>query len=78
MHLTNACFSSTLLFHAGVEIDLWSVAAILPELRTAYPVFPGESGVDQVACIAEVLGLPPSEFVERSPRRDRHFDSAGK
>jgi hypothetical protein len=31
-----------------------------------------------VACIAEVLGLPPREFVERSPRRDRHFDSAGR
>lgn len=61
-----------------MEIDLWSTACILPELRTSYPAFPGESSGDQLACIAEVLGLPEPELLERSPRRDVYFNVEGK
>ena len=63
--------------NVGVEIDLWSVASLLPELRSAYPAFPGESGPDQLACVAEVIGLPPREFIERSPRKDKLFSENG-
>ena len=56
---------------------MWSLACILPELRTAFPAFPGESSDDQLACIAEVLGLPPLEMYERSSRRNKHFDEQG-
>jgi hypothetical protein len=30
-----------LIFEKGIEIDMWSFACILPELRTALPIFPG-------------------------------------
>jgi hypothetical protein len=41
-------------FHSGTEIDMWSFACLLPELRTAVPAFAGESELDQLAAIAEV------------------------
>ena len=41
-------------YHSGTEIDMWSFACLLPELRTAVPAFAGESELDQLAAIAEV------------------------
>jgi serine/threonine protein kinase len=61
----------------GPEVDLWSAACILPELRTSHPVFPGEDSADQVACISEVLGLPDQTWLEQSPRREKYFDAQG-
>lgn len=65
------------IFSTDFKIDLWSVAAILPELRTSYPAFPGESGADQLACISDVLGLPPTSMYDRCTRKERYFDAAG-
>lgn len=33
---------------------MWSLGCILAELYTGYPLFPGESEVEQIACIMEV------------------------
>ena len=52
------------------EIDLWSVGCILPELRSATAAFPGDSEVDQLACIAEVLGNVPRGMIESCKRKD--------
>jgi len=49
----------------------------LPELRSSYPAFPGESGADQLACIAEVLGLPPASMFQRCTRQERYFTTEG-
>ncbi|KAL8496178.1 hypothetical protein ACS0TY_020045 [Phlomoides rotata] len=39
-------------------IDMWAVGAILAELFTLYPIFPGESEIDQLYKICRVLGAP--------------------
>ncbi|XP_076888106.1 serine/threonine-protein kinase MHK-like [Bidens hawaiensis] len=39
-------------------IDMWAVGAILAELFTSYPMFPGESEIDQLYKICCVLGTP--------------------
>ncbi|XP_074533694.1 dual specificity tyrosine-phosphorylation-regulated kinase 4 isoform X2 [Halichoeres trimaculatus] len=61
----------------SMAIDMWSLGCILAELYTGYPLFPGESEVEQIACIMEVLGLPPNDFVQSASRRRLFFDSKG-
>ncbi|KAG1363461.1 putative Cyclin-dependent kinase F-3 [Cocos nucifera] len=41
-------------------IDMWAVGAILAELFTLSPLFPGESEIDQIYKICNVLGTPES------------------
>ncbi|XP_071453889.1 dual specificity tyrosine-phosphorylation-regulated kinase 4 [Hetaerina americana] len=59
----------------GPAIDMWSLGCILAELYTGYPLFPGENEVEQLACIMEVLGLPPSSLLGSATRRRLFFDS---
>ncbi|XP_054884525.1 dual specificity tyrosine-phosphorylation-regulated kinase 4 isoform X2 [Poeciliopsis prolifica] len=61
----------------SMAIDMWSLGCILAELYTGYPLFPGESEVEQIACIMEVLGTPPNDFVQSASRRKLFFDSKG-
>nr|XP_039274690.1 dual specificity tyrosine-phosphorylation-regulated kinase 2-like isoform X1 [Styela clava] len=61
----------------SMAIDMWSFGCILSELYTGYPLFPGENEVEQLACIMEVNGLPPNEFIETAHRRRLFFDSKG-
>merc|ERR1712113_414249 len=42
-------------------IDIWSTACVTAELILAQPIFPGESGVDQLVEIIKVLGTPSRE-----------------
>ena len=65
-------------FVTGTEIDLWSFACILPELYTAYPLFPGENEGDQMACISELVGQPPLGIVNQSTRRRQLFNDNGE
>ncbi|KAK3405906.1 hypothetical protein EUGRSUZ_K02126 [Eucalyptus grandis] len=41
-------------------IDMWAVGAILAELFTLSPIFPGESETDQLYKICQILGMPDS------------------
>ncbi|KAG9271960.1 dual specificity tyrosine-phosphorylation-regulated kinase 4 isoform X2 [Astyanax mexicanus] len=61
----------------SMAIDMWSLGCILAELYTGYPLFPGESEVEQIACIMEVMGMPPNDFVQTASRRRLFFDSKG-
>ncbi|XP_010881813.3 dual specificity tyrosine-phosphorylation-regulated kinase 4 isoform X1 [Esox lucius] len=61
----------------STAIDMWSLGCILAELYTGFPLFPGESEVEQIACIMEVLGMPPNDFVQAASRRRLFFDSKG-
>jgi len=59
-------------------IDMWSFGCILAELFMGYPVLPGENEMEQLACMMEVLGLPPQELVNASNRKKMFFDSQGQ
>lgn len=57
------------------QIDVWSLGCILAELANGYPIFPGESEVEQMQCLMEVLGVPPRSMLDRAPRRKIFFDN---
>lgn len=57
----------------GTPIDMWSLGCILAELYTGYPLFPGEDEIEQLACIMEVLGLPPEHITSHASRRRLFF-----
>ncbi|XP_046819579.1 dual specificity tyrosine-phosphorylation-regulated kinase mbk-2-like isoform X2 [Vespa crabro] len=61
----------------GTPIDMWSLGCILAELYTGYPLFPGEDEIEQLACIMEVLGLPPEHITSHASRRRLFFDQKG-
>ncbi|XP_061493869.1 dual specificity tyrosine-phosphorylation-regulated kinase 4 [Rhineura floridana] len=61
----------------AAPIDMWSLGCIMAELYTGYPLFPGENEVEQLACIMEILGLPPDDFIQTASRRRTFFDSSG-
>ncbi|XP_031130756.1 shaggy-related protein kinase kappa-like [Ipomoea triloba] len=42
-------------------IDIWSTGCVMAELLLGQPLFPGESGVDQLVEIIKVLGTPTRE-----------------
>merc|ERR1719163_1765321 len=42
-------------------IDIWSVGCVMAEMILGQPIFPGESGVDQLVEIIKVLGTPTRE-----------------
>ena len=56
-----------------MAIDMWSLGCILAELKTGFPIFPGENEQEQLSCIMEVLGLPDKDFVNRSSRKRLFF-----
>ncbi|KAJ1562979.1 regulator of ime2 [Cladochytrium tenue] len=48
----------------GVCIDIWSTGCVMAELMLGQPLFPGESGVDQLVEIIKVLGTPTREQIK--------------
>jgi serine/threonine protein kinase len=44
-------------------IDVWSVGCVMAELLIGQPLFPGESGVDQLVEIIKVLGTPTQDQI---------------
>jgi len=45
-------------------IDVWSAGCVLAELLLGVPLFPGESGVDQLVEIIKVLGTPTLDEIQ--------------
>lgn len=46
-------------------IDVWSAGCVLAELLLGQPIFPGDSGVDQLVEIIKVLGTPTRDQIQR-------------
>ncbi|PSS26345.1 Shaggy-related protein kinase [Actinidia chinensis var. chinensis] len=45
-------------------IDMWSVGCVLSELLLGQPLFPGETGIDQLVEIIKILGTPTREEIK--------------
>ncbi|XP_051728994.1 glycogen synthase kinase 3 alpha a [Ctenopharyngodon idella] len=45
------------------NIDVWSAGCVLAELLLGQPIFPGDSGVDQLVEIIKVLGTPTRDQI---------------
>lgn len=45
-------------------IDIWSAGCVAAELLLGHPLFPGDTGVDQLVEIIKVLGTPTRAEVE--------------
>ncbi|KAK9455607.1 kinase-like domain-containing protein [Dipodascopsis uninucleata] len=46
------------------KIDVWSTGCVMAELMLGQPLFPGESGIDQLVEIIKVLGTPSREQIK--------------
>ncbi|KAH0999787.1 hypothetical protein HUJ04_013560 [Dendroctonus ponderosae] len=46
------------------RIDVWSAGCVLAELLLGQPIFPGDSGVDQLVEIIKVLGTPTKDQIK--------------
>jgi len=56
------------------SIDMWSWGCILAELFWGYPIFAGESEMDQLGLIMEICGMPDDYILEQSTRKSLFFD----
>ncbi|KAL1932924.1 hypothetical protein VTP01DRAFT_8602 [Rhizomucor pusillus] len=56
-----------------VNIDIWSSGCVMAELMLCQPMFPGESGIDQLVEIIKVLGTPTKEqLLAMNPNYTEH------
>ena len=44
-------------------LDVWSTGCVMAELMLGQPLFPGESGIDQLVEIIKVLGTPTRDQI---------------
>ncbi|TGZ59110.1 hypothetical protein CRM22_009273 [Opisthorchis felineus] len=51
--------------HYNEQVDIWSVACIMSELRTRKPLFPGRNHIDQLRRIICLLGKPDELYMEK-------------
>lgn len=47
----------------SLSTDVWSAGCVLAELLLGQPIFPGDSGVDQLVEIIKVLGTPTRDQI---------------
>ena len=52
-----------LTYYVYLHADVWSAGCVLAELLLGQPIFPGDSGVDQLVEIIKVLGTPTREQI---------------
>ena len=52
----------------SAAIDVWSTGCVIAELLLGQPLFPGESGVDQLVEIIKVLGLDSTRRLPKTPQ----------
>ncbi|KAI8333168.1 kinase-like domain-containing protein [Chlamydoabsidia padenii] len=56
-----------------VAIDIWSAGCVMAELMLCQPLFPGESGIDQLVEIIKVLGTPTKDqLLAMNPNYTEH------
>lgn len=53
--------------------DVWSAGCVVAELLLGQPIFPGDSGVDQLVEIIKVLGTPSREQIREMNQNYQEF-----
>jgi serine/threonine-protein kinase MDS1/RIM11 len=53
-----------MFIRAVLILDIWSTGCVMAELMLGQPLFPGESGIDQLVEIIKVLGTPTREQIK--------------
>lgn len=61
----------------SLAIDMWSFGCILAELWTGFPLLPGEDEGDQLACMVELMGMPPQSLLDQGKRTRNFISSKG-
>lgn len=54
-------------------IDMWSFGCIMAELYIGYPIFPGDSENDQMSRLMEMIGIPDTNVLAVSSRKEKFF-----
>lgn len=49
--------------NTDIDADVWSTGCVMAELMLGQPLFPGESGIDQLVEIIKVLGTPTRDQI---------------
>ena len=44
-------------------VDIWSIGCVIAELLLGSPLFPGDSGVDQLVEVIKILGTPTKDQI---------------
>lgn len=60
----NVAVDRVIIVTLGALIDVWSTGCVMAELMLGQPLFPGESGIDQLVEIIKVLGTPTREQIK--------------
>ncbi|KAI8332128.1 kinase-like domain-containing protein [Chlamydoabsidia padenii] len=53
-------------------VDIWAVGLIMAELLTLHPLFPGQSEIDQLFKICEIIGSPGSNTTLKKKNKIRN------
>ncbi|EER07230.1 glycogen synthase kinase-3 alpha, putative [Perkinsus marinus ATCC 50983] len=56
------------------KVDIWSTGCVIAEMCLGYPIFSGETGVDQLVEIIKVLGTPTAEQVAAMNPKYKDFN----
>ncbi|KAH9600769.1 Protein kinase domain [Trypanosoma melophagium] len=62
----------------GTAIDRWSLGCVLVELHTGMPLFDGRTEAAQLARFEAMLGPPPADMLEASPKRAKFYDTTDR
>jgi len=58
----------------GPPMDIWSFSLIIIEMLIGKPLFQGESELEMLSLISQLIGPPPQELVESGSRKNEFFD----
>lgn len=70
-YMVHVCSISGLPY--TMSVDIWSLGAILAELYSGQPLFPGENETDLLSYIMEILGTPPQTLLKEAERKKAFF-----
>ncbi len=57
---------------------MWSFGCILAEMITGRPLFPALDENELLELFIMMIGLPPSDMIERAKKRSKFFDKNDK